>query len=217
MKLYKLTNASDRTFNNCQWGPNVTVITSGKGGLCGPGFTHWYDDPLLAVILNPIHGGFCLKTAHLWEGEGTPVKFDRGLKFGCAKATTLKRIEMPEITLKQKMAFGLLCVLKTTKNKQWRKWAKNWLNGTDRSASSASKMYNTVAKLGWPADLEHYDAQNVAIRHITYAVHLLSCLQYETKSDLANAIYLTANYAANYMKPSSFNLKSLLKKAMKYK
>ena len=99
MKLYKLTDENDQTFGGCQWGENVTIKTSGTGELCGPGWTHWYTHPLLAVFLNPIHGYFDLKTAHLWEGKGTIGKTDCKLKVGCTSGTTLKRIPLPIVTV----------------------------------------------------------------------------------------------------------------------
>ncbi len=111
MKLYKLTDENDRSFGGCQWGPGVTKETNGEGELCGPGFTHWHTDPLLAVLLNPIHGNYDIEKAHLWEGEGEVVKEDCGLKVGCMKATTIRRVEMPVVTLVQKVKFGILCAL----------------------------------------------------------------------------------------------------------
>jgi len=138
MKLYKLTDKNDQTYGGCQWGENVTVETSGIGNLCGDGFTHWYTHPLLAVLLNPIQGNFDLETAHLWEGKGEVVKDDRGLKVGCVKALTIKRIPLPEVTLAQKVAFGILCVLEVYEEKSFKVWAENWLSGKDRSKKSAA-------------------------------------------------------------------------------
>jgi len=125
MKLYKLTDANDRTHNGCQWGPNVTVETSGEGELCGEGFTHWYTNPLLAVLLNLTHANFDLSTAHLWEGEGEIVKDDSGLKVGCAKATTLRRIPVPEVTDEQRVKFGILCSLQVPQEMAYVEWANN--------------------------------------------------------------------------------------------
>jgi len=135
--LWKLTNDKDQTYGGCQWGNNVTVETSGMGELCGKGFTHWYTDPLLAVLLNPIHGNFDIKTAHLWKGKGIVTKTDKGLKVGCIKATTLERVELPTVTIIQCVAFGILCAKKVCGNRQWIKWADKWLDGSDRTAESA--------------------------------------------------------------------------------
>ena len=137
MRLYKLTDEKDQTYNRCQWGEDITIETSGKGDLCGPGFTHWYLHPLLAVFLNPIHGGFNLETAHLWEGEGEIVKSDHDLKVGCKKATTRKRVTLPKVTVNQSIAFGVLCAAKVYKDRSFLKWTEKWLNGEDRTGEAA--------------------------------------------------------------------------------
>ena len=137
MKLYKLTDQHDQTYGGCQWGEGVTIKTNGEGGLCGPGFTHWYTDPLLAVLLNPIHGNYNLETAHLWEGEGEVVKTNHGLKAGCTAATTLRRIPLPVVTLEQKVRFGILCAMEVYQCEDFTAWANAWLSGLDRSEASA--------------------------------------------------------------------------------
>jgi hypothetical protein len=48
MKLYKLTDQNAQTMNNTQWGPGVTHETDGRWALCGPGWLHAYEHPLLA-------------------------------------------------------------------------------------------------------------------------------------------------------------------------
>ena len=145
-KLYKITNSEDQTRNMCQWGEGVTVKTSGIGGMCGKGFTHWYTDPRLAVIFNPIHGNFNLETAHLWEGEGEIIETD-GLKVGCIEATTIRRIDFPVITLEQKIKFAILCALEVYKEEKFIRWAHNWLDNVDRTEATAW----LVAKEGWTA------------------------------------------------------------------
>ena len=137
MRLWKLTDAKDQTRGGCQWGENVTVLTSGFGPLCGSGFTHWYTDPLLAVFLNQIHGRFDLDTAHLWEGEGEVAKTDGGLKVGCTKATTIRRVELPHVTREQTINFGILVALEVYRETTFVTWAQAWLRGSDRTCSSA--------------------------------------------------------------------------------
>lgn len=164
MKLYKLTDEKDQTYGGCQWGPNVTHETDGSGSLCGPGWTHWYTSPLLAVLFNPIHGNFKLETAHLWEGEGEPEKFDSGLKVGCRKATTKRRIELPEITNTQKVAFGILCALEVWKEKTFVVWAQNWLSGKDRSGAAAEAAAEAARAAAGAAAEAVAEAAGVAAR-----------------------------------------------------
>jgi hypothetical protein len=143
-KLYKITNSEDQTRSMCQWGEGVTVKTSGIGGMCGKGFTHWYTDPRLAVIFNPIHGNFNLETAHLWEGEGEIIETD-GLKVGCIEATTIKRVDFPIISTEQKVKFAILCALEVYNEEKFVRWAHNWLDNIDRTEATA----RLVAEEGW--------------------------------------------------------------------
>ena len=153
-KLYKITDSADQTRSMCQWGEGVTIKTSGEGEMCGTGFTHWYTDPRLAVLFNPIHGNFDLKTAHLWEGEGEIIKTD-GLKVGCIEATTLKRINFPTILTEQKVKFAILCILEVYNEEKFVRWAHNWLDGTDRAAETAEAAVEWVAEAAeeWVAEV----------------------------------------------------------------
>ena len=109
MKLYKLTDKNDKTYNKTQWGENVTHEATGEGDLCTEGWFHAYTHPLLAVLLNPIHAN--LSNPHLWEAEGEIGNDDHGLKVGCKKLTTIKRLNLPEITSEQIVRFAILCAL----------------------------------------------------------------------------------------------------------
>jgi hypothetical protein len=96
MKLYKLTDENFQTKNQTQWGENVTHETGGEGDLCGPGWLHAYLNPYLAVLLSPLHVFF--EHPVLWEAEGDGTfKYERQLKVGCTKLTTLKQIPMPVV------------------------------------------------------------------------------------------------------------------------
>jgi hypothetical protein len=165
-KYYKLTDENDRTHGDCQWGENVTYETDGKGDLCGPGWTHWYTHPLLAVLLNPSHGRFDLTTAHLWESPENQVaeKFDCGLKVGCKRGTTARRIPLPEVTLIQKIAFGILCSLAVYKEQSYVTWAESWLSGEDRSANRAA-----ATRAAWTAEAEARAAEARAAEWAAWA------------------------------------------------
>jgi hypothetical protein len=147
MRCYKLTDKNDLTYGGCRWGQGATHETIGDGPLCTEFWLHVYDDPLLAVMLNPIHGSFDLSTAHLWECEGEG-KFldDHGLKRGCTRVTTLRRIDLPEVTTTQCVAFGILCALEMCRNDTWVRWARAWIDGSDRSESSADEALAEAAE-----------------------------------------------------------------------
>ena len=156
MKLYKLTDANDQTYGACQWGENVTHETSGEGELCGPGWTHWTTHPLLAVLLNPIQGAYDLATAHLWEGEGEVGKTDHGLKVGCTRATTIRRVPLPEVPLAAKVRFAIYCAQAVVGDRcpAWSAWAAKWLDGGCRSAANAAAAWAAAAWAGNAAAAE---------------------------------------------------------------
>ena len=59
MTLYKLTTQDGVTrkgeHNETKWGDGVEHTASGEGDLCGPGWLHAYEDPLVAAFMNPAH------------------------------------------------------------------------------------------------------------------------------------------------------------------
>ena len=135
---YKLTDKDGRTYGGCQWGPGVTNKAPGKGELCTNGWIHLYTDPLLAVLLNSIHGNFKPDEMLLWTATAKGrIKSDHGLKVGAQVVTILEQIPLPEITLEQKIRFAILCAKSVYEEKKFNKWADDWLSGKDRTASAA--------------------------------------------------------------------------------
>lgn len=141
MKLYKLTDQDGYTrrgkSGETQWSEGFTLETNGEGDLCGPGWVHAYTDPLLAVFLNPIHAD--IKFPLLWECEGEIGKSDRGLKVGCKKLTTIRKLPLPDVTTEQRVRFGILCALEVCEEPQFMTWAGRWLAGTDRTKAAAAE------------------------------------------------------------------------------
>lgn len=133
---YKLTNKDYTTYGGCKWGKNVTHTTNGEGELCGPGWLHYYEHPLLAVLHNPIHGDFLRPI--LWKAkvEGS-IKHDGQVKSGCTKLTTLTQMKLPEITPSQKVAYGIFCALEVYTDTKFTQWANDWLSGKDRTSDAA--------------------------------------------------------------------------------
>ena len=134
-KLYKLTNRDSQTYNQCQWGKNVTHTAPGNGILCSRAWLHAYTHPLLALLFNPIHANFA--ALHLWECKGTVGITDHGLKVGCTTLTTLRRLPVPPITPVNRTAFGIGCVYNVYRDTAWREWARCWVLNIDRSADAA--------------------------------------------------------------------------------
>ena len=137
MRLYKLTDENGCTKGGMQWGENVTHEATGSSGqsLCSDGWIHTYESPLLAILLNPIGAAFI--NPQMWEAEGTIGRNDKGLKCGCRSLTTIKRIPIPKINTTQRIAFGILCTMEVYKDKDFTKWAQDWISGRDRTALAA--------------------------------------------------------------------------------
>jgi hypothetical protein len=146
--LYKLTRADHTTHGGCQWGEGTEHTAMGVGKLCTSGWLHAYTSPLLAVLLDPIHGNFGA-AAVLWEAEGDVGKTDHGLKVGCTWLRTSRIIPMPKVTTTQRVAFGILTSRENIAEPVWLAWAERWLSGQDRSEVAA---YRARAALTVSAD-----------------------------------------------------------------
>ena len=137
LDIYKLTDRNMQTYGGFQWVLNKTVgPLSGIGNLCGPGFIHAYTDPLLAVLLDPIHAAFG-ESSRLFAAEGEVAKTDRGLKVGVISLTITREIPKPVITMTQTVAFGVLCARRFPSSRAWNEWADRWLTGIDRTEAVA--------------------------------------------------------------------------------
>ena len=149
MKLYKLTDENNYTFNDTLWGEGVSHSGTGEGKLCSSGWIHAYLSPELAVLLNPLHVGF--SNPKLWEAEGEVSLNDNGLKVGCKTLTTIRQIPLPEFTINQIIAFGIYCALEVYKEESFVAWAESWLSGKDRSKKSANTAWITARSASYAA------------------------------------------------------------------
>ena len=135
IKLYKLTDSCGKTWGGTLWGAGVSHSGTGEGGLCGPGWIHAYEHPLIAVLLNPIHGDF--ENPRLWEAEGEVGLRDGQLKCGCKTLTTVREIPLPKITTEMRVRFAILCAKEVCACLAWNAWADKWLSGEDRTQAAA--------------------------------------------------------------------------------
>ena len=129
---YKLVNQDLCTHNGFQWEIGKWRLAKGSGlkGLCSDGWLHCYDNPLLAVLFNPVHAD--IKNPRMFEVEvGGFARYDKGLKTGFRAMRIAREIHVPSITMKQKARFGILCAKAVYTDKSWNKWADNWLSGKD--------------------------------------------------------------------------------------
>ena len=201
MKYYKLTNQNMETHGGFQWqiGKQEEIKTKG-GDLCSKDFFHCYNNPLLAVLLNPIHAD--IPEPRIFSIDvGGESRNDNGLKFGFKKMTLVKELTLPTITNTNKVAFVIYFVLEIYKDPQFVTWATNWLTTPDRSA----KAPYTTASHAAP------QAAAYAARTAAAAAHVNATVSYATSATRATAYaaYAAAAYATN-----NIDLIGLAEKAM---
>jgi hypothetical protein len=142
---YKLTDRGCWTYGGFLWPepneekPGKWVKVSGVGGLCGPGWFHFYDNPLLAVLHNLVHAS--IVNPRLWKAEvaGRELR-DGQLKCGWTRARLVQELPLPEITTTQRVAYGILCAREVVTNPTWIAWADAWLSGADRTREAATRV-----------------------------------------------------------------------------
>lgn len=137
MKLWKLTNSTGKTYQNTQWGENVSHSATGRSTtLCSDGFIHAYRSKWIAVFMNPEHANF--EKPLLWEARGKVVIEDKDLKCGCKTLTTIKQHPLSFLTVEERIKIGIYSALTVCEKESFVTWAKNWLNKKDRSHAHAT-------------------------------------------------------------------------------
>ena len=200
----KLTDENMQTYGGFQWeiGKVYEIDIDRQGNnmpLCSYSWFHVYFHPLIAVLMNPIHADF--KNPRLFKCSCSGYhQNNNGLKEGFTKVKLLKELKIPEITLTQKVAFGILCAKKVYKERKWNKWANEWLKGKNRSWDTAY----IVCSATYVACSAAYAARSAADA---------ACSSTMAACSAARAVCIavsTAHYNNN------INLIALAKRALKY-
>ena len=134
--IFKITRQDLTTHNGYLWVPGERRAFPGTGELCGPGWCHAYTHPGLALLLNPVHANY--SPCRLWQGTGIIGRTDRGLKVGLSECTLLQELEIPLVTIEQRVIFGLLCALQVYSEPSFVTYAVDWIDGTARAAAEAA-------------------------------------------------------------------------------
>jgi hypothetical protein len=138
---YKLTNGNMQTFARTQWAMNEWKGTAGVGPICTNAWLHCYSDPVLAAFLYTKHVAYFKIRLFECEVAGNHVE-DQGTKEGWQKMRLTKELKLKKPTRTQCIKFAILCSLEVYKNRKFAKWARNWLNGTDRTIKSARMIHD---------------------------------------------------------------------------
>ena len=133
-----------QTWNQCQWVINEAKRTSGEGELCGPGWLHWYSDPLLAVLHNPAHANFNARTMRLFEAwAGGKVLGGGEVKAGSTVLALKKEIPLPNITPAARVYYAVLVARAVIGGgggscNAWSEWADDFLAGKISARAEAA-------------------------------------------------------------------------------
>ena len=201
--VYKLTTQDMKTRKGCSnevtWVPGKWVKATGPlmSGLCSCAYVHYYDHPLLAILLNPIHAN--IKNPRLWEAEiaGRTIS-DRGLKSGARKLRLLRELEVPTITTEQRIRFAIRCVMGVYQEPSWTRWATNWLSKKDRSPQAAATAARAAARAAsYAADAAAYATARVAADAAHADAYAADAAAYAAHAayTAARAAYTTAHAA----------------------
>ena len=220
-KGYKLTKTDQTTRNNTKFKIGVPVHAIGTGTkLCSNGWIHFYVNPVLAVLMNPIHANF--DPFLLFECETSDKELHEPLKSGCKTLTITKQISIPIVTITNRIAFGILCAKCVYKNVEWNIWADKWLSNTSESrsayvvssyaiGSTVNTAYYAISSAAYATDAAAYaissaacadaaacvaDATYVAA-YAAYADADATCAAYYAAAACADAAYAAAAYATD--------------------
>ena len=192
-KLWKLTDSNGKTFNDTQWGKNVSHSATGSATkLCSDGFIHAYRNKWIAVFLNPLYRHF--KEPLLWEARGKVVLENGDLKCGCKTLTTIKQYPLPYLSMEERVKIAIYCALSIYKKESFVAWAKNWLNGTDRSYKSARTASNATFGAADAAANAAAAAAYAAADAAAYAAEAAEAAAFAAAYAAANAAAANADF-----------------------
>ena len=140
--IVKLTDAQGQTRGGMQWGPGVTHAVEYTGALCSAGVLHAYEasslrDALaLAILRDPEDGGFG-STARAWVCRGSGQHVSNGIKSGHETLTTVREIQLPAVSIEQRVECAIRLAWEVCDEPGWRAWAQAWLDGSDRTDAAA--------------------------------------------------------------------------------
>lgn len=137
MRVYKLTDKNMQTCNKFQWTLGEKATTSGEGNLCGPGWLHWYPDPMLALLMNPMaeHHQVQSNNMRMFEAEASgDTRIEYGYRGGSTELTLIREIVgFAKPTNEQCVKFGILCAKEAchggVSDGDLHNWADKWIAG----------------------------------------------------------------------------------------
>ena len=138
MLVYVLTDQQMKNSNGLQWDLGEPKEIAGGGPLCLYGWLNAYESPLLAVLHNPIYES--IQNPRLFVAETLDGKIIRNgqMRLGSSKMVLVREMDVPKVTVTQRVAYGILCAMESDGGEEFMSWATRWLAGEDRSRSAAA-------------------------------------------------------------------------------
>lgn len=145
--MYLITDCDDKTLNNVLWTEGcINEQNSNPNYLFSV-----YDDPVVAHMMNAAYEGF--KNPHIWTVEGEKhVSF--GFRHECQKIKAIKKLDLPEPKDIQRISFSILCAAHLMKNQFYKLWAKNYLNGSNRTKETAECVIQQLQNINFSENKE---------------------------------------------------------------
>lgn len=220
--LYKLTDKSGYTKNQTHWAEGTRheiakELRDSTQHLCSKHYYHAYENPLVAVFMNPSHADF--RKPILWRATGWVSKRDGQIKCGCFTLRTLQQIPLPVLTTNQRVRVAIQCALKKSQTESFKLWAKNWLSGVDRTSKTVAAIQAAVdAIYSTPAATQ---AAIYAIQAAIYAAIYEAAHAHDAAAATQVAIYAAqaviyaAAHAAADAAAAPLNLIAIIKRAIR--
>jgi hypothetical protein len=206
--LYKLTDEFGSTRNNTHWSEGIKheiakELRDNTRHLCSVHYLHAYENPLVAVFMNPAHAGYFRPM--LWQATGWVQKREGQLKCGCFSLRVVQRVQLPEITLNQRVRAAIYCALTRPQTDNFIHWANEWLSGRNRTQAATNAAYAAAA----------YTATAYTAAYATNAAYAAAAHATAYTAYATNAAAAQAAQAAAYADATPFNLIKILKRAIK--
>ena len=184
----------------------------------------YYTNPLLAVMFKKYHLGHLIKDDYhgLYEVfPGGTIVEDADI-LSATKMVVVKKLEIPRVSLVQKIAFGILCVKEVSNNKHFDDWANDWLSGKDRSKETADIAFAKAisSRMETEYSIMCYPSQQDSIARIAAIAceSIVRCVQdsFLLGDDCESLASFAAHYAGRVAKSNNifFDASSLAQKAM---
>jgi hypothetical protein len=139
----------------------------------------------------------------LFEIEIDAIVNTDGLKYASKSQTLIKELIVPEISLEQRIEFGIRVVKLVCKDTKWNNWADNWLDKSDRTRESAHVAYTYVANpaasaAAYAANAYAAYAAATTAAYAAWAADAADAAWAADAADAADAAAASAAYAADY-------------------